>query len=100
MNPRNEPDGSSASEGFELRKSFHPLHHYVDIAQGTEALKQALAGLLHRFPVRVGIEGHQSIGQRAATAQGDAQIMDGVGSEIAETLRIPPKHEASNSEGR
>jgi hypothetical protein len=44
-----------------LLEFVNPLHHYVDIAQRAQPLKQALARFLHGLPVGIGINRHQSI---------------------------------------
>ena len=54
----------------------------MNIAQIAETLKQALAGLLHRLPFGVGIERDDPVGQGAAAAQRDPQVMHWVGAEI------------------
>ena len=61
---------------------FDPFLHYLDIAQVTQALEKSFAGFLHGLPVGVGIEGHQSVGKRAAAAQRDTQIVHSIGVEI------------------
>ena len=79
-----------------------PLHHYLNIAQGAQTLKQAFSGLLHSLPVGIGIEGHQSVGQGAATAQGDTQVMDRIGTEIggnAIALLQDPQHPIAQAGG-
>src|SRR5208337_144024 len=68
--------------GFGGMKFLDPLHHYVDIAQGAEPLKEATASLFHGLPVGIGIEGPQAIGQGATAAQSDAEVVDRVGTEI------------------
>ena len=42
--------------GFPGFQFFDPFHHDLGIAQIAQALKQALAGFLHRLPVGIGIE--------------------------------------------
>ena len=61
---------------------FDPLHHDLNVAQSAEPLKQAPAGLLHRFPVGIGIDSDQAVGHGAAPAQADAKVMDRVGAEV------------------
>jgi len=59
--PWAEPQGrhlhTCSHFSFRLIELLHPLHHDLHVAQGAEALKQAPAGLLHRLPVGIGIEG-------------------------------------------
>jgi len=63
------------------RQLLDPLLHDVDVAKIAEALKQAPAGLFHGLPVGIGIERHQAICQRAAAAQGDAEVVNGIRAE-------------------
>ena len=61
---------------------FDPLHHDLHVAQGAEALEEALAGFLHGFPVAVRVEGDHAVGDRSAAAQGDAEVVHGIGAEV------------------
>ena len=79
---RQRGQGCPRHRAFCGMQLLDPFHHHLDVAQCAEALKQALAGLLHRLPVRIGIEGHQSVRHGAAAAQGDAQVVNRIGTEI------------------
>jgi len=54
----------------------------VNIAKIPQPLEQASAGLLHGLPVGVGIERHQAISKGTTAPQGNAQIVNVIGTEI------------------
>ena len=59
-----------------------PFHHHLGIAQFAEAGEQTLTQLLHLPPCRIGIDREKSVGHGAAAADGNAQIVHRIGSEI------------------
>src|SRR5271157_162073 len=65
-----------------FRKLGHPLHHHLRVAQFTQAAEKRLAQLLHLFPLRIGVDREEAIGQRTAAANGDAKVVHRVGSEV------------------
>ncbi len=52
-----------------------PLSHHLHVAQLTQRLEEFLPRLLHLLPRRIGIDRHQSIGQRTAAPQRNPKIV-------------------------
>jgi hypothetical protein len=68
---RHSSDDSRSRTGGDRSQLFQPPHHDLNVTQFAQPLKQPLAGLFHRLPVRVRINRDQSVSHRTAAAQRD-----------------------------
>ena len=81
---------------------LNPLHHDLHVAQRAQALEQALARLLHLFPVAIGIHRHHAVGHGTASAQRNPQIVHRIGAEVGGhvlTLFQHAQHPVAQSRG-
>jgi hypothetical protein len=65
---------------------LHPLHHYLAIAQRSQAVKQTRGLAPHFLPSFVRIDGAKSISHGAAAAKCHAKVMDRL---IRQPIRCP-----------
>ena len=61
------------------RKTGDPFRHDLHIAKIAQAAEKGLAQLLHLLPCRIRIDGQEAVRHRAATADGDPEIVHGIG---------------------
>ncbi len=58
---------------------FHPFVHHLGVAQLTELAKELFGHAAHLVPGGIGIDLLKDCGDGAASSDGDAEIMHGVG---------------------
>jgi hypothetical protein len=63
-----------------------PAGHDLRVTQFRQAALQAPRCLAHLAPIGVAVERGEAFGQRAATTERDAEIMDGVGGQCVASL--------------
>ncbi len=68
-------DAASRVSRAGIAQLLDPLRHHLHVAQLAERLEKLSSRLLHLLPGRIGIDRHQSIGQRTAAPQRNAKIV-------------------------